>query len=205
MLYVSIDCFNRGITNYGIIAMLLQIVSWLITFVFLYFGVFNVLCPKIRGVNAMRTKNTFARKVVQIKSKEDEYIYMKVKFTLLPFFNWYTMKIPKKSDKVDWVRMPMSIDIHSEDINLIWNPNNHEYEVTCHTTKRIEDNVNDYRDKTTEVTKVISDNISDAIKGDSNMMKDYYSTSVLIERSKKKINMNDLKAPQSKLDKEVKA
>ena len=205
LLRLSIACFEQDLPEYGIIVFIIQFLAWLAFATFFYFGVFNMVYPRIRGVNAMRTKNTYARKVLQVEGPDPDYVYVKVKFTLLPIFDWYTMKIPKptKDNGVKWRRMPQSIDIQSEDINLIYNETEHLYEITNKNIERIQDEQQYYKNKTTKIIKYIGENIGSAIQGDSNMMKDYYTMSLVMDENNEPIPKQMLKRPPQELEKEI--
>jgi len=205
MLRLSIACFNDNLFEYGVIILIIQIIAWLVVTIMLYFGVFNILFPRIRGVNEMRTRNTYARKVIQIDGPDDDYVYLKVKFTLFPIFDWFTMKIPKpnKHSGVEWRRMPSSIDILMDDINLSWDSKKRTYHITGRNVERIEDDVKTYRDKSNKNIKRIGENVGSAIQGDSNMMKDYYTMNLVMDENKEPIPKNKLKRPPGEVEKEI--
>jgi len=202
MLYLSIACFEEGLVEYGILTLFIQIIAWLIALVTFYFTVFNMFFPRIRSINNMGAKNILARKVMWIK-KDDKYIYAKIKFTFFPIFKWYTMRIPKPSKNVKWVRMPTFLDITSEDIDMCWDAINHMYYISGKSLNRIEDNINVYRGKSRDVIKHVGEYVGDAIHGDSDMMKDYYTMSLVMDENKDLVPKSMLKKPPTGIEKEV--
>lgn len=203
MLRLSIACFEQDLASYGVVVFLMQLTAWLLFALFFYFSVINMIFPRIRGVNAMRTKNTFCRKILQIEGKDKEYVYLKVKFTFFPFFDWYTLKLPKPSDKIKYRRMPQSIDIQSENIDLVYNDDEQCYEITNKAQERVQDDNTFYNRTAAEAVKVIGENIGNAIQGDSNMMKDYYTMNLVMDENRDPIPKKNLKRPPSDLEKEV--
>ena len=205
LLRLAIACFEQDLPEYGILLIIIQSIAWIVFSIFFYFGVFNMVFPRIRGVNAMRTKNTWARKVIQIEGPDPKYVYLKVKFTFFPFFDWYTMKIPKPTHfkNIRWRRMPQSVDIQSNDINLIYNDQENLYEVTGEKMERITDSQQFYKDKASKVIRYIGENVGNAIQGDSNMMKDYYTMNLVMDEHNEPIPKNRLQRPPSELEKEV--
>lgn len=205
MLRLSIQCFNEELVSYGIIVLIIQIIAWFIAFAFFYLGFFNIYFPRIRFVNPMRTKNTFARMIIQIDGPEKQYVYMKVKFTFFPLFDWYTLKLPnpKYFTEINYKRMPSSIDIHVNNINVIWNSEKQYYELSETPLKRLPDNIDFYREKNRRIIKHIGEYVGDAIHGDSNMMKDYYTMSLVMDENNEPIPKKMLKKPPTKLEKEI--
>lgn len=203
MLRLSIACFEQDLASYGVVVFLMQLTAWLLFALFFYFSVINMIFPRIRGVNAMRTKNTFCRKILQIEGKDKEYVYLKVKFTFFPFFDWYTLKLPKPNDKIKYRRMPQSIDIQSENIDLVYNDDEQCYEITNKAQERVQDDNTFYNRTAAEAVKVIGENIGNAIQGDSNMMKDYYTMNLVMDENRDPIPKKNLKRPPSDLEKEV--
>jgi len=202
MLYLSIACFEEGLIEYGILTLLIQMAAWSVVIVTFYFTVFNMFFPRIRSINSMGAKNVLARKVMWTKT-DDTYIYAKVKFTLFPAFKWYTIRIPKPSKTVKWIRMPSFLDISSEEIDMGWDPIHHMYYITGKPLKRIEDDINVYRGKSRDVIKHVGEYVGDAIHGDSDMMKDYYTMSLVMDENKDLVPKSMLKKPPTDIEKEV--
>jgi len=203
MLYLSIACFEEGLIEYGILTLLIQIAAWSVVIVTFYFTIFNMFFPRIRSINSMGAKNILARKVMWSDRKHEDYIYAKVKFTLFPLFKWYTIRIPKPSKTVRWVRMPTFLDISSEEIDMGWDPVNHMYYITGNPLKRIDDDINVYRSKSRDVIKHVGEYVGDAIHGDSDMMKDYYTMSLVMDENKDLVPKSMLKKPPTDIEKEV--
>jgi len=203
MLRLSIACFEQDLPSYGVIVFLMQLTAWVLFAIFFYFSVINMIFPRIRGVNAMRTKNTFCRKILQIEGKDKDYAYLKVKFTFFPFFDWYTLKLPKPNKNITYRRMPQSIDIQSENIDLVYNDDEQCYEITDKPQGRIEDDDKYYKRITAEAVKGIGEQIGTAIQGDSNMMKDYYTMNLVMDENRDPIPKKNLKRPPNDLEKEV--
>jgi hypothetical protein len=202
---LGLACFDQDLAGYGIVLFLIEGFAWFIFLIFFYFGIFNILFPRIRGVNQMRSKNTYARKVTQMGILDPNYVFLKVKFTFFPLFDWYTLKIPKPTDEngIKWRRMPQSIDIQSENINLFYNEVEHLYEISNKNNVRIDDNQEYYKSKATAAIKYIGENIGNAIQGDSNMMKDYYTMNLVMDEYNEPIPKKNMKRPKSDIEKEI--
>lgn len=153
----------------------------------------------------MRTKNTFARMIIQIDGPKKEYLYLKVKFKFFPVFDWYTLRLPnpKYHKNVTFRRMPSSIDVQITNINVIWNEHNQQYELTDKPLKRMAEDIQYYREKNRRIIKHIGEYVGDAIHGDSNMMKDYYTMSLVMDENNEPIPKKMLKKPPSELEKEI--
>jgi hypothetical protein len=197
-LMLSFDCFAAGEVGLGIIVLVIQLIAWGLAFILFYFGFLNLLFPRLTGVNSMRTKNIFARKIVNIVGPDPYYIYCKVKFKLFPIFDWYTMKIPKN---VKFVRMPNSLELHSPNIDLIWRDCAY-YITTDHLTRK-PDLSTTYSTKAQKSIKAIGETIGDAIQGDSNMMKDYYTMNLTMDENREPIPKKNLQRPPSDLEREA--
>jgi hypothetical protein len=203
MLRLSIACFEQDLATYGILTLVMQLIAWIIFIISFYYTVFNMFFPRIRSINNMGAKNILARKVMWMKSDE-QYIYAKVKFTLFPLFKWYTMRIPTPNQAgVKWTRMPSFLDISSEEIDMGWDPANHMYYITGNPLKRIDDDINVYRGKSRDVIKHVGEYVGDAIHGDSDMMKDYYTMSLVMDENKDLVPKSMLKKPPTGIEKEV--
>lgn len=203
MLYLSIQCFKEELIEYGIITLILQIVAWSIAIITFYYTIFNFIFPKLRGINDMGAKTIFARKIMWLDKYDPDNIYCKVKFTLFPIFKWYTMKIPKPSKKIKWVRMPSYLDISSDNINLTWDEKDRLYKLTDKPIDSINDDIEVYRKKSSNTIKHVGEYVGDAIHGDSHMMKDYYTMSLVMDENKELVPKNSLKKPPSDIEKDV--
>jgi len=197
-LDISIQLFQQGDNGLGAVVLVVQIVAWLVAFFVFYVSFFNIVFPRIRGVNAMRTHNTYARKVFRVIGPNPAFVYLKVKFKLFPFFDWYTMKIPKG---LKWVRMPSSIDMHSDNIDLNWERG--MYVISAKPLNRIPDDIKTYQTKSQKSLRLLGEEVGLSISGDSDMMKDYYSLNLVLDEDKEPVPKKTLRRPPSELEKEV--
>jgi len=196
-LEYSIQLFQQGDNGLAVVCLLVQIAAWLVAFFLFYVGFFNIVFPRIRSVNAMRTHNTIARKVIRVIGPNPDFVYLKIKFKLFPIFDWYTLKIPKG---LKWVRMPNSLDMHSENIDLNWE--NGMYVISKKPLNRIPDEIKTYRAKAQKSLRLVGEEVGLSISGDSDMMKDYYSLNLVMDEEEP-VKKSSLKKPASELEKEV--
>lgn len=200
MLRYAIACFQEGIVGYGILCLLLQIGAWLIFVFIVKVSIFNYLFPKIRIVDSLKNTITYARKVKIVEGDDPHYMYMRIKFKFFPILRWHTLKIPKPEEirigipmltrrtvKLDngikgikWVRMPSTLDIVTEDLNLEWNEKENVYQLTNINIDRTEDPADSYRVKTADVIKRLSQNVNESVRGDAGLLKDQYQTGIPI-------------------------
>lgn len=200
MLRYAIICFQEELVSYGILCLLLQIGAWLIFAFIVKVSIFNYLFPKIRIVDSLKNTITYARKVKLIEGPDPHYMYMRIKFKFFPVLRWHTLKIPKPEQirrgipfftrrtvdlkdgvkGIKWVRMPSTLDIVTEDINLEWNEKEDLYQLTNVNIDRTEDPADSYRDKTADVIKRLSQNVNESVRGDAGLLKDQYQTGIPI-------------------------
>lgn len=200
MLRYAILCFQEDLVSYGILCLLLQIGAWLVFAFIMKVSVFNFLFPKIRMVDALKNTITYARKVKQMEGADPHYMYMRIKFKFFPVLRWHTLKIPKPEEirrgipmltrrtvklengikGIEWRRMPSTLDIITQDINLEWNEKEQVYQLTSVNIDRTEDPADSYRDKTADVIKRLSQNVNESVRGDAGLLKDQYQTGIPI-------------------------
>lgn len=200
MLRYSIACFEEGLVSYGILCLLLQIAAWLIFVFIMKVTVFNFMFPRIRIVDALKNTITYARKVKMTTGKDNRFIYMKIKFKFFPVLRWHTLKLPKPKqmrvgipfltrrlkevengvEGIEWRRMPSTLDVVTEDINLCWNAEENTYELSNLNLDRTPDPADSYRDKTVDVIKRLSQNVNESVRGDAGLLKDQYQTGIPI-------------------------
>ena len=170
-----------------------------------YVGVFNMVFPRIRMVNGMRTKNTFARKCLQLQSDDERFIYLKVKFRLLPFFDWYTLQLPNPKHFKDYSfkRMPSSIDVHSENIDADWDEKGEYYYITDHPMRRLEDLSEPYKEDARFNIKEIGESVGESVQGDADMIKDYYTLNLVMDEKQDYVPAHKLRKPKTDLEKDV--
>lgn len=189
MFVLTIGLMAQGDGGYAIITLLLGLSSWFIfIYLIMYRFVFNILFPKVRIVDELKNNINYARKVKISKGEDPRFVYLKIKFKLFPVFRWHTFKVPKPEYQglykkiavkngvpgVIWRRMPSSIDIVTKELNIKWNEKENSYELTVENLPRIEDDVNLYRSYALETIHRLSGNITEAIRGDSDLLKDKY-------------------------------
>lgn len=200
MLRYSIACFQEGLVSYGIMCLLLQIGAWLVFAFVIKVSIFNFLFPKIRIVDALKNTITYARKIKQIDGEDPRFLYMRIKFKFFPILRWHTFKVPKPEKirkgipfinrqtvplengvpGIEWKRMPSTLDIITEDINLEWNEKEDVYQLTNINLDRTPDTAKSYRDKTADVIKRLSQNVNESVRGDAGLLKDQYQTGIPI-------------------------
>ena len=200
MLRYAIACFQEDMLGYGIMCLLLQIGAWLIFAFIVKVSIFNYMYPKIRIVDSLKNTITYARKVKMTTGNDPMFVYMRVKFKLFPILRWHTLKIPKPEEimkgipmltrqtiklnngvkGIKWVRMPSTLDIVTQDINLEWNDKEEVYQLTDINIDRTEDPADSYRLKTADVIKRLSQNVNESVRGDAGLLKDQYQTGIPI-------------------------
>lgn len=200
MLRYAIACFQEDLLGYGVLCLLLQIGAWLVFTFVMKVSVFNFLFPKIRIVDALKNTITYARKVKQIPGDDPRFLYMRIKFKFFPILRWHTLKVPKPETirvgiplinrhdiklengvhGIEWKRMPSTLDIVTEDINLEWNEKEDVYQLTNINLDRTPDTATSYREKTADVIKRLSQNVNESVRGDAGLLKDQYQTGIPI-------------------------
>lgn len=200
MLRYAIVCFQEDLLSYGILCLLLQIGAWLIFAFVIKVSVFNFLFPKIRIVDALKNTITYARKVKQTTGDDPHFMYMRIKFKFFPVLRWHTLKLPKPEKirvgipfinrheitvengipGIEWKRMPSTLDVITEDINLEWNEKENTYQLTNINLDRTADAAESYRHKTADTIKRLSQNVNEAVRGDAGLLKDQYQTGIPI-------------------------
>lgn len=205
MFILGLLCFSEGLAMLGIICILLQTISWTIAGAIFYVGVFNMIFPRIRMVNGMRTKNTFARKCIQLDTDDEEHIYLKVKFRILPIFDWYTLRLPnpKFHKGYSFKRMPSSIDVHSENIDAAWDSEEECYFITDKPMRRLADAALPYRDDARAHIKNIGESVGESVQGDADMIKDYYTLNLVMDEQNDFVPKHKLKKPKSDIEKDI--
>ena len=186
MLVITIQLINQGDGGYAFATALLQIAAWFIFFYLMaYRFAFNMIFPKIRIVDQLKNTINYSRKVTIIDGPDPRFVYMKVKFKLFPILRWHTFKVPKPEYQgkkkiengiqgIRWQRMPSSIDIVTDKLNIEWNTEEDAYQLTPNYLPRVEDNVNDYRNYSQNTLKRLSSNITESVRGDSELLKEKY-------------------------------
>jgi len=199
MLDYTIVLYGEGEYTYGTITLILQLLAWLIFVFIMKVTVFNALFPKIRIVDALKNDISYARKVKLTKGDDSRFIYMKVKFKFFPIFRWHTFKVPKPeftsgglpfsrkriavangNKGVEWRRMPSSLDIVTDTINIEWNEKEEAYQLTPEHLERMEENVIEYRNKSSDTIRRLSQNVNESVRGDASLLKDQYQTGIPI-------------------------
>jgi len=200
MLRYAIVCFQEDLVSYGILCLLLQIGAWLVFAFIVKVSIFNFLFPKIRIVDSLKNTITYARKVKLIEGPDPHFMYMRVKFKFFPVLRWHTFKVPKPEEirrgipmltrktvkltngvkGIKWVRMPSTLDIVTQDINLEWNEKEQLYQLTNINIDRTPDPADSYRVKTADVIKRLSQNVNESVRGDAGLLKDQYQTGIPI-------------------------
>ena len=206
MLVLSFFCFGEGLVTLGLITFFLQFIAWFIFgFFFFYLIIFNMVFPRIRLVNGMRSKNTIARKCLQMISDDENWIFLKVKFRILPIFDWYTLKLPnpKYQKQYSFKRMPSSIDVHSESIDCAWDSIDELYFITENPMRRCLDAPVPYKDDIRHTIKEIGESVGESIQGDADMIKDYYTLNLVMDEKKEYVPAHKLRAPPSKQEKKI--
>jgi len=186
MLMITIQLIQQGDGGYAFATALLQIVAWFIFFYLMaYRFAFNMIFPKIRIVDNLKNAINYSRKVTLIDGPDPRFVYMKVKFKLFPILRWHTFKVPKPEYQgkrkikngvpgVRWMRMPSSIDIISDELNIEWNGEENTYQLTPNYLPRIDDVVDNYRYYSQNTLKRLASNITESIRGNSNLLKEKY-------------------------------
>lgn len=181
----TIQLIQQDEAGYAVITFILQILAWAIFVIIFKFTVINMLFPKIRIVDELKNAICYARKIVNTEGEDPRFVYIRIKFKFFPVFRWHTFKIPKpeyhKKKKlkngvpnVIWRRMPSSIDVITKELNIKWNELEKVYELTPDYLPRIDEDVNEYREKTRSTIHRLSGNVTEAIRGDSGLLKDKY-------------------------------
>ena len=186
MLVITIQLINQGDGGYAFATAILQLAAWFIFFYLMaYRFAFNIIFPRIRIVDELKNTINYSRKVTIIEGPDPRFIYMKVKFKLFPILRWHTFKVPKPEyhgkkkiangvPGVRWQRMPSSMDIISDQLNIEWNDEEKTYQLTPNYLPRIDDQVNDYRKYSQNTLKRLSSNITESVRGDSELLKEKY-------------------------------
>lgn len=186
MLVLSVQLIQQGDSGYAMATITLQLSAWFIFFYLIaYRFFFNMIYPRIRVVDRLKNGINYARRVMVIDGEDPRFVYMKVKFRLFPVLRWHTFKVPKPEKHkgkpvkngvkgVSWRRMPSSIDVITDDINITWNDKDQCYQLTPEHLPRIDEDINEYRQTTITTIKRLSSNITEAIRGDSGLLKEKY-------------------------------
>jgi len=200
MLRYAIACFQEDLISYGILCLLLQIGAWLIFAFIVKVSIFNFLFPKIRIVDSLKNTITYARKIKMIEGDDPHFMYMRIKFKFFPVLRWHTFKVPKPEEirvgiplltrrtiklengisGIEWRRMPSTLDIITQDINLDWNDKEEVYQLSNINIDRTADPADSYRAKTADVIKRLSQNVNESVRGDAGLLKDQYQTGIPI-------------------------
>jgi hypothetical protein len=186
MLVLSIQLIQQGDSGYAVATIILQLSAWFIFFyLIMYRFVFNMIYPRIRVVDRLKNSINYARRVMVIEGQDPRFVYMKVKFRLFPLLRWHTFKVPKPEyhnkkkikngvEGIEWRRMPSSIDIITDETNITWNNEDKCYQLTPDNLPRIDEDINQYRQTTVSTIKRLSNNVTEAIRGDSGLLKEKY-------------------------------
>ena len=186
MLIITIQLIQQGDGGYAFATALLQIAAWFIFFYLMaYRFAFNMIFPKIRIVDELKNAINYARKVTIIDGPDPRFVYMKVKFKLFPILRWHTFKVPKPEYQgkrkiengvpgVRWQRMPSSIDIISDKLNIEWNKEENTYQLTPNYLPRIDEQIEKYRDSSIFTIKRLGQNITESVRGDPGLLKEKY-------------------------------
>jgi len=182
---ITIQLVQQGDAGYAIITLILQIIAYLIFAFIVKVTIFNMLFPKIRIVDELKNAICYARKVKNTQGSDPRFVYMKIKFKFFPVFRWHTFKVPKPEfhgkrkiengvPGVIWRRMPSSLDVITKELNIDWNVRENAYQLTPEHLPRIDEDISQYREKTRSTIHRLSGNVTEAIRGDSGLLKDKY-------------------------------
>ena len=229
MLDYTIILFQEEEYMYGFITLILQLLAWGIFAIIFKFTIFNTLFPKIRIVDALKNDISYARKVKLTEGDDPRFIYMKVKFKFFPIFRWHTFKVPKPefttkglpfnrkrvavesgNKGVEWRRMPSSLDIVTETINIEWNEKEESYQLTPEKLERMKENVEEYREKSSDTIKRLSQNVNESVRGDASLLKDQYQTGIpismdaIVDKSDKDLGLEPVPYTKKSSERELK-
>ena len=189
-------------TVIGVILILLGIVIWTLTIVILKFAVFDMLFPKIRVIDSYINTIVYCRRIINTKGSYNNNKYMMVKFKLRPFFRWHKLKLPKSGHNgVKWRRLPMYIDILTDNIYLNWNDDEKCYELGRNEQFKVDDDWDYYINKTNKNIRTIGTIVADAVRGDYDLMKKQFQLELPVTvkppKNNKGGNNNDTGESQS--------
>lgn len=199
-LVTAINEFNLGNIGMGLLCIAIQIIIYLVMFIFVKITFIDTFFPRLRIVTNNKDVYNMARKIKRTDGKDPRYMYFYVKFHIFPLIRWHKLKIPKPeyikkgipfinrkkinlengNKDIFWRRWPAKIDIITDDMELSYNDKEKCYEIGLHEDIFRKDEEEQYTKLAFDEVKTLGSNIIESVKGDWSLIKDQFHMGIVI-------------------------
>ena len=174
----------------------IQICCWGVFYFLFKVAFIDTIFPIIRIVTPEKDAFKVCRKVNNYTPPhaDPRYVYMHVRFHKLPILRWHVLKIPKPeytgtfNKKVVqngckglvWRRMPASLDILTNTIDVGWNAKEEAYEIGYKHDAVKDDPAEPYEIVAFRSIQETGENIIESCKGDYGLIKDQFHMGIVV-------------------------